>query len=58
MHRTCLWYFEPLFQCLVDCVKAGSAKSATKARTEDQLRPTLKILEFADDQNVVKAKAS
>lgn len=50
--------YEPQFQCLVDCVKAGSAKSATKARTEAQLRPTLKILEFANDQSVDKAKAS
>jgi hypothetical protein len=58
MHRSYLRSFEPLFQCLVDCVKAGSAKSATKARTEAQLRPTLKILEFANDQSVDKAKAS
>lgn len=43
---------------MVDCVKAGSAKSATKARTEAQLRPTLKILEFANDQSVDKVKAS
>ena len=30
------------------CVRAGSAKSATKAKTEELLRPTLKILDFAN----------
>ena len=38
-----------ILQCLIKCVKAGSAKSATKARTDAQLRPTLRLLEFARD---------
>lgn len=33
------------------CVKAGSAKSATKARTDAQLRPTLRLLDFARDRS-------
>jgi Sorting nexin C terminal/PX domain len=32
-------------------VKAGSAKSATKARTDAQLRPTLRLLDFARDRS-------
>jgi hypothetical protein len=43
---------------LIECVRAGSAKSATKARTEAQLRPTIKILEFANDRSADKARAS
>jgi hypothetical protein len=43
---------------LMECVKAGSAKSATKARTEERLRPTLKILEFANDKSKDQSKAS
>jgi hypothetical protein len=35
----------------MDCVKAGSAKSATKARTDAQLIPTMKILDFANDRS-------
>ncbi len=42
---------EAQLQSLIDCVKAGSAKSATKARTEEQLRPTLKILDFANNRS-------
>lgn len=34
---------------MIECVKVGSAKSATKARTDAQLRPTLKILDSASD---------
>ncbi|KAL3920500.1 MAG: hypothetical protein SGILL_003233, partial [Bacillariaceae sp.] len=43
---------------LIECVKVGSAKSATKARTEERLRPTLKILEFANDKSKDQTKAS
>ena len=43
---------------LIECVKAGSAKSATKARTEERLRPVLKILEFANDRSKDQTKAS
>ena len=39
-------------------MKAGSAKSATKARTEARLRPTLKLLEYANDATPEKLKAS
>lgn len=35
-------------QCLVKCVKAGSARSATKQRTEAYLQPTSKLLEYAN----------
>lgn len=47
---------EAQLQSLIDCVKAGSAKSATKARTEEQLRPTLKLLEFANDSTPEQSK--
>ena len=50
--------YSPSFQCLVECVKAGSAKSATKTRTEARLRPTLKILEYANDRSPDKSKSS
>jgi hypothetical protein len=49
---------EAQLQSLIECVKAGSAKSATKARTEEQLRPTLKIIEFANDKSKDQIKAS
>jgi len=42
---------EAQLQCLIKCVKAGSAKSATKARTDAQLRPTLRLLDFARDRS-------
>ena len=34
-------------QSLLACVRAGSAKKATKALTEARLRPTLRLLEYA-----------
>ncbi|KAL3924387.1 MAG: hypothetical protein SGILL_001077 [Bacillariaceae sp.] len=43
---------------LIECVKAGSAKSATKARTEERLRPVLKILDFANDKSKDQNRAS
>lgn len=45
-------------QCLIECVRAGSAKSATKARTEAQLKPTLKLLHFANDSSRDGTRAS
>lgn len=45
-------------QCLVECVRAGSAKSATKAKTELLLKPTQKILEYANDASSDKVRAS
>lgn len=42
----------------MDCVKAGSAKSATKARTDAQLKPTMKILSFANDRSSDRMRAS
>lgn len=39
-------------------MKSGSAKSATKARIEAQLKPTLKILEFANDRGNDGVRAS
>ncbi|KAG7343020.1 PXA domain containing protein [Nitzschia inconspicua] len=45
-------------QSLLECIKVGSAKSATKTRAEEQLRPTLKILEFANDNSKDQTKAS
>lgn len=38
---------EAQLQCLLTCVKAGSARNATKARTEALLQPYLTLLEFA-----------
>ena len=38
---------EAQLQCLLTCVKAGSARNATKARTEALLQPALTLLEFA-----------
>ena len=35
-------------QCLLRCVRAGSARSATKQRTEAILQPTSKLLEYAN----------
>lgn len=35
-------------QCLLKCVRAGSARSATKQRTEAYLQPTAKLLEYAN----------
>lgn len=45
-------------QSLIECIKAGSAKSATKMRAEEHLRPTLKLLEFANDKSKDQTKAS
>lgn len=42
----------------MECVKAGSAKSATKARTDAQLKPTVKILDFANDRTNDRLRAS
>lgn len=44
-------------KCLVKCVKAGSAKRATKALTDLYLRPTLKIVEYASSRNRSKEGA-
>ena len=38
---------EAQLQCLLTCVKSGSARNATKARTEILLQPYLTLLEFA-----------
>ena len=38
---------EAQLQCLLTCVKSGSARNATKARTEAFLQPYLTLLEFA-----------
>jgi len=38
---------EAQLQCLLTCVKSGSARNATKARTEALLQPYLTLLEFA-----------
>ena len=38
---------EAQLQCLLTCVKAGSARNATRARTEALLQPYLTLLEFA-----------
>jgi hypothetical protein len=45
-------------QSLIDCVKAGSAKSQNKARTDERLRPFLKILDYANDRSKDQNKAS
>ena len=37
-------YFQ---QCLVYCVRAGSARNATRARVDSLLKPTQRLLEFA-----------
>jgi len=42
---------EAQLDSLIECVKAGSAKSATKTRTEEQLRPVRKILYFANGRS-------
>jgi len=42
---------EAQFDSLTECVKAGSAKSATKARTEERLKPTRKMLYFASGRS-------
>lgn len=47
-----------LLKCLIECVKAGSPKSATKARTDAQLKPTIKILEFANDRSKDRLRES
>eukprot|EP00980_Cylindrotheca_fusiformis_P018079 scaffold5799_cov110-Cylindrotheca_fusiformis.AAC.6 len=49
---------EAQLQCLRACVLAGSAKSATKARVQAQLKPTLKILDFANDRSTDRSKMS
>jgi len=49
---------EAQLQCLMDCVKAGSMKIATKARIDAQLRPTMKILEFANDRSADRLRSS
>mmetsp|Transcript_33093 Transcript_33093/g.37040 ORF Transcript_33093/g.37040 Transcript_33093/m.37040 type:complete len:1816 (+) Transcript_33093:101-5548(+) len=41
---------EAQLQSLIECVKAGSAKSATKARTEERLKLVKKILYFANNK--------
>lgn len=38
-------------QCLVKCVRAGSAKSATKALTDGTLKPALKLMEYAGSRS-------
>lgn len=38
---------EAQLQSLVSCVRAGSAKKATKALTDAKLKPTLRLLEYA-----------
>lgn len=40
----------PGVQCLRKCVLAGSARSATKARTESFLQPTAKLLEYSNSR--------
>lgn len=40
-----------MLQCLVSCVRAGSAKSATKALTESHLKPTVRLLEYAGSRS-------
>ena len=42
---------EAQFDSLAECVRAGSAKSATKARTEERLRPVRKMLYFASGRS-------
>ena len=42
---------EAQLQSLVSCVKAGSAKMATKAITDSRLRPCLRLLEYAGDKS-------
>jgi len=42
---------EAQLDSLVECVKAGSAKSATKARTEDRLKPVRKMLYFTNGRS-------
>ena len=42
---------EAQFDSLIECVKAGSAKSATKARTEERLRPVRKMLYFSSGRS-------
>ena len=37
-------------QCLLRCVRAGSARSATKQRTEAYLQPTANLLEYANSR--------
>jgi len=44
-------------QCLVACVKAGSARQATKSRAEALLRPTASLLEFAASRDRAKEQA-
>lgn len=39
---------EAQLQCLMNCVRSGSARNATKARTEALLQPPLTLLEFAN----------
>eukprot|EP00978_Attheya_sp_CCMP212_P009549 scaffold22590_cov46-Attheya_sp.AAC.4 len=42
---------EAQLQCLLSCVRNGSARNATKARTEAMLQPSLCLLEFANSRN-------
>jgi len=44
-------------QCLVKCVKAGTAKRATTALTDVFLRLTMKIVEYAGSRNRIKEGA-
>uniref|UniRef100_A0A7S4HT17 PX domain-containing protein n=1 Tax=Odontella aurita TaxID=265563 RepID=A0A7S4HT17_9STRA len=41
---------EAQLQCLLACVRAGSARNATKAKTEALLQPCLRLLEFANSK--------
>jgi len=49
---------EAQLQCLRACVLAGSAKSATRGRIELYLKPTLKILSFANDRSSDRSRIS
>ncbi|CAJ1955363.1 unnamed protein product [Cylindrotheca closterium] len=49
---------EAQLQCLKACVLAGSAKSATRGRIELYLKPTLKILSFANDRGSDRSRIS
>ncbi len=48
---------EAQLQCLVACVKAGSARNATKTRAEALLRPAMCLLEYAISSDRKKEQA-
>jgi hypothetical protein len=48
---------EAQLQCLVTCVKAGSARNATKARAEALLRPAMCLLEHSISSDRKKEQA-